>query len=74
MKAYKALHCVNYARIDAFWKDGRLIILEPNTLPGVTPSTHVFHQAADAGMNAMKFFDAVIEDAMRLHKEKIGPL
>lgn len=36
-----------YARIDAFvnTKTGELIIIEVNTLPGLTPSTVIFHQA-----------------------------
>ncbi len=36
-----------YARIDAFMnrKTGELIIIEINTLPGLTPSTVIFHQA-----------------------------
>lgn len=37
----------NYARIDAFMNTttGALIIIEVNTLPGLTPSTVLYHQA-----------------------------
>lgn len=72
VKAYNALNLSVYARIDAFWKDGKLIILEPNTLPGVTPSTMVFHQAAEAGMNSGQFFDKIIELSLEAFKNKKG--
>lgn len=74
VKAYKALGLKVYTRIDGFWKDKKLYILEPNTLPGVTPSTCVFHQAAEAGMNATQFFDKVIDLSLEAHSGKIGPL
>ena len=74
VKAYKALGLKVYTRIDGFWKDKKLYILEPNTLPGVTPSTCVFHQAAEAGLNATQFFDKVISLSLEAHHSKIGPL
>lgn len=73
VKAYKALNLSIYARIDGFWRDGKLIILEPNTLPGVTPSTMVFHQAAEAGMNPSQFFDRIVELSVEAFEKKIGP-
>lgn len=73
IKAYKALDLTVYSRIDAFWKDGELIILEPNTLPGVTPSTMVFHQAAESGMNATEFFDKIINLSIEAFDKKVGP-
>lgn len=74
IKAYLALGLKVYTRIDAFWKDKKLFILEPNTLPGVTPSTCVFHQAAEAGMNATQFFDMLVSLSIEAHSSKIGPL
>ena len=74
IKAYKALQIKVYARIDAFWtKDKKLIILEPNTLPGVTPSTMVFHQAAEKGWSPTEFFDRIIDLSIKAHEDKIGP-
>ncbi len=62
VKAYKAMCLKVYSRIDGFWDTNNkvLYINEPNTLPGITPSTHVFHQAAEAGMSASDFLDKVI--------------
>lgn len=73
-RAYRALGCRVYARVDAFWIDHKLVILEVNTLPGVTPSTCVFHQAAEAGMNPREFFDRIIELSLEAHAKKVGPL
>lgn len=73
VRAYRTLNLSVYSRIDGFWNDGKLIILEPNTLPGVTPSTMVFHQAAEAGMNATQFFDKIIELSIEAFENKIGP-
>jgi D-alanine-D-alanine ligase-like ATP-grasp enzyme len=43
----KALKIGNYARIDIFFntKSNELILIEVNTLPALTPSTVIFHQA-----------------------------
>jgi len=42
-----ALGISGFARIDAFLnvKNGELIIIEANTIPGLTPSTVIYHQA-----------------------------
>lgn len=73
VKAYKVMNLCVYTRLDGFWdeKEKTLYINEPNTLPGVTPSTHVFHQAAEAGMSPMEFFDRVIEFALEEHRDKV---
>ncbi|MBA3751460.1 ATP-grasp domain-containing protein [Candidatus Dependentiae bacterium] len=62
---YKALNCKGYARIDCFYQktdsDEKLIILEINTLPALTPATCIFHQAAENGISPMDFIDMIIE-------------
>lgn len=72
VRAYKAMNLEVYTRIDGFWdtKAKKLYINEPNTLPGVTPSTHVFHQAAEAGLSAGEFFDKIIDLALEIHNSK----
>lgn len=46
-KLARALRIQGYARIDAFMnrKTGKIIVIEVNTLPALTPSTVLFHQA-----------------------------
>jgi UDP-N-acetylmuramate--alanine ligase len=59
----RALDVTGYCRIDAFVKifaDGRVetIIIEINSLPGMTPATCIYHQAA---LNGYKPFDFIRE-------------
>lgn len=73
--AFRALGLKVYARIDMFVrKDGRVVVLEPNSLPGMTPSTVLFHQAAASGINQGAFMDRVIELSFEAHARKRGPL
>lgn len=74
VQAYKVLGLKVYARLDGFVVDGDVIVTEPNTLPGMTPSTCIFHQAAEAGMSPMEFVDRVIELSLEAHAHKKGPL
>lgn len=74
IEAYKALGTKAYARIDGFIVDGEVIITETNTLPGMTPSTCIFHQAAEEGMSPMDLVTKVIELSLEAHSRKKGPL
>ena len=75
---YKILGCKGYARIDCFYQSAaqsqnnkeRLIILEINTLPGMTPATCIFHQAAEMGIKPMDFIDLIINLGFEEHKRK----
>lgn len=76
--AYIAVGCKGYARIDCFYEDEtvsptgkeRVVLLEFNTLPALTPATCLFHQAAELGIKPMDFFDNIIELGLELHKPK----
>lgn len=67
-KVYQIIGCSGYARIDCFYqpakasptKKERVIIIEVNTLPGMTPATCIFHQAAEIGIKPMDFIDLII--------------
>ena len=75
VKAFRALNLKGYARIDMLARnDGRISILEPNTLPGMTPSTVLFHQAAASGMTQTGLIDRIIQFALAVHAGKRGPL
>lgn len=77
-KAYRAVGCKGYARIDCFYQSAeqsptgkeRVIILEFNTLPGMTPATCIFHQAAEIGIKPMEFIDRIVELGLQLHKQR----
>ena len=74
VRAYRALGLKAYSRIDMFVCDGRILVLEPNTLPGMTPSTVLFHQAAAEGLSQADFISRVIEYSLQAHRDKKGPL
>lgn len=73
--AYRAVGCVGYARIDCFYQTAQesitgkeeLVFIEFNSLPGLTPATCIFHQAAECGMRPMEFIDAIIRLGFAQH-------
>lgn len=72
---YKAVGCKGYTRIDCFYqsadasptKTERVIVLELNTLPALTPATCLFHQAAEIGLHPKDFIDLIIQLGLELH-------
>ena len=75
VETFRALNLKGYARIDMFVRaDGRMTVLEPNTLPGMTPSTVLFHQAAASGITQAGLIDRIIRSALEVHAHKRGPL
>lgn len=73
--AYTAIGCKGYARIDCFYQNApqsptgqeRVIILEINTLPGMTPATCIFHQAAEEKITPREFISMIIELGLQEH-------
>jgi len=75
VRTFSALDLKGYSRIDMFVRnDGRVAVLEPNTLPGMTPSTVLFHQAAASGITQTELIDRIIVSALKAHAQKRGPL
>ncbi|MBA2306608.1 ATP-grasp domain-containing protein [Candidatus Dependentiae bacterium] len=70
-EVYTALNCKGYARIDCFYQktdtEEKLIVLEVNTLPALTPATCIFHQAAENGISPMEFIDMIIQLGFEEH-------
>lgn len=65
-KAARILKIEGYARIDAFvriYNDDKVEVLfiEVNSLPGMTPATCIFHQAAIAHYKPYDFIDRILE-------------
>lgn len=73
---YKAIGCKGYVRIDCFFQnkeqsqDGkqRLVIIEINSLPAMTPATCIFHQAAEEGLRPMDLIDEIIQLGLQEHQ------
>jgi len=69
-RATIALGISGYARIDAFvrvFSSGTIetIIIEVNSLPGMTPATCIYHQAALEGYKPYEFIDQIMSFAMQ---------
>jgi len=65
-KAAKILNVRGYARIDAFVRilednTAETIIIEVNSLPGMTPATCIFHQSAINHYKPYGFIDKILE-------------
>ena len=64
-RAAEEMGVTGYCRIDAFvrvYADGRVetIVIEINSLPGMTPATAIFHQAALLGDKPFEFIDQLL--------------
>jgi len=67
-RAARILDVQGYARIDAFVRiypnnRAETIIIEVNSLPGMTPATVIFHQAAINGYKPYEFIDNILNFA-----------
>lgn len=64
-KTARTIHVEGYCRIDAFVrifpKHVETVIIEINSLPGMTPATAIFHQSALNNMKPYEFIDKIIE-------------
>ena len=64
-RAARSVNVAGYCRIDAFvrvYADGRVatVPIEVNSLPGMTPATAIFHQAAIAGYQPAEFIARIL--------------
>lgn len=64
-KTAKLINVEGYCRIDAFVRifphKVETVIIEINSLPGMTPATAIFHQSALNNMKPYEFIDKIIE-------------
>lgn len=74
---YQNIGCRGYVRMDCFYQNKeqspngkeRVVLIEINTLPGLTPATCLFHQAAEIGIKPMEFIDLIVELGLAEHLE-----
>ncbi|WP_439882007.1 D-alanine--D-alanine ligase family protein [Pontibacter sp. MBLB2868] len=69
------LNIEGYARIDAFVRvlendEVETIIIEVNSLPGMTPATCIFHQTAINGYKPYDFIDRILQYGMERTKKR----
>ena len=74
-KAARLLNIEGYARIDAFVRiyhvlKVEVVFIEVNSLPGMTPATCIFHQAAIAYYKPFEFIDKILEYGFKRRKQQ----
>jgi len=74
-RTFAALQLRIFARIDMYVTgDGRILVGEPNTLPGSSPSSTVFLGPIEEGIGPMDLLTRVVERSLAAHGAKKGPL
>ncbi len=78
-EASRLLNIEGYARIDAFVriyndKKVEVVFIEVNSLPGMTPATCIFHQAAIEQYKPYEFIDRILDFGLRKSKNNSGVL
>ncbi len=74
-RAHRVLGFTGYSRIDGFLlPDGRLLLTDPNSTSGMSPSSFLFHQAAEAGQSPADIIGRIVSLALEAHRAKRGPL
>jgi D-alanine-D-alanine ligase len=75
VRAFGALGLAVFARMDMYvTTDGRIVIGEPNTLPGSTPSSTIFLGPIEEGIGPQALVTQVVEMSLAAHRAKRGPL
>jgi D-alanine-D-alanine ligase len=68
LQTMRALEFENIARIDGFLtSDGRVVIIDPNSLTGMAPSSFLFRQAAEVNMNHTHLINHLIETELQYY-------
>jgi D-alanine-D-alanine ligase len=74
-RAARILNIEGYSRIDAFVRifspeKVEVVFIEVNSLPGMTPATCIFHQAAIAQYKPYEFIDKILDYGMHRNKKQ----
>ena len=70
LEAFNALGCESYGRVDLLLEKGQALLLEVNTLPGMTKTSLLPMSAAAHGMAFAELCEWMVKDAMRRHASK----
>lgn len=75
--AARVLNIMGYCRIDAFVRifdpeHVEVIFIEVNSLPGMTPATCIYHQAAINGYKPYHFIDAILDFGAKTIKNPVS--
>ncbi|MEO1300681.1 MAG: hypothetical protein AAFU83_00245 [Bacteroidota bacterium] len=73
---FESLNCRVYARIDGLiTADDEIYLNDPNTTAGMNPSSFLFHQAAEIGLNASQLLTFILRNSLaeRIRSHKVKP-
>jgi len=68
VRAYKALGCEGMARVDIIARSTDIVVLEVNTIPGMTPTSLLPDAAKAAGISFPELLDRLVENAIKRRK------
>jgi D-alanine-D-alanine ligase len=69
VRAYKALGCEGFSRVDIIARSTDIVVLEVNTIPGMTPTSLLPDAAKAMGISFPELLDRIVENALR-HQKK----
>ncbi len=65
VRAYQALGCEGMGRVDMIAREGDVVVLEVNTIPGMTPTSLLPDAARAAGIQFSELLDRIVRTALR---------
>jgi D-alanine-D-alanine ligase len=72
LTAHRALGCEGFSRVDMFWTEDGPVVLELNTIPGLTPGSLLPKAARAAGLDLSAVSARLVEAALRRHRRRHG--
>ena len=72
LRAHRALGCEGMSRVDMFGHEGEIMLLEVNTIPGMTPGSLLPKAAAAAGIDFRELVNRIIQSALRRERRRRG--
>lgn len=70
LRAHRALGCVGFSRVDLFLVDGNVIVLELNTIPGLTAGSLMPLAARAANIEFSELLSRMIASALRRERAR----
>ncbi len=73
VRAHQALGCEGMSRVDMIARGGDIVVLEVNTIPGMTPTSLLPDAAKAAGIAFPELLDRLIQSALQRARARTGP-
>jgi D-alanine-D-alanine ligase len=70
IRAHQALGCEGFSRTDMFLTDRGPVVLETNTIPGMTPNSLLPKAARAAGISFPDLMDRLVQLAVARHQRR----